>query len=123
MSYTNYAEEAMEAAVCNATPFTPPPALYLKLHIGNPGEDATANPAVETTRKLVAFAASGRPRLNTAVITWTNVAADESYTHGSLWDAATGGNPWKYGALATAKTVDQGDNFDFAIGEIASDTD
>ena len=122
MSYTNFAENAIEAALCNATAFSVGQ-LYLKLHIGDPGEDATANPAVETTRKAVTFGATGNPRLNTAIVTWTNVATTETYSYGSLWDAATGGNPWKVGPLAIAKAVNAGDSFDFAVGEIASSTD
>jgi hypothetical protein len=61
MTVANYAENKILDALFNnvslavATP-------YIKLHIGDPGEDCTANAAVETTRKLVSFgvAASGQ---------------------------------------------------------------
>lgn len=121
MSYSNFAENAIEDAVCNGVSLDVAQPLYLKLHIGDPGEDCTANPAAETTRKAVSFGApSGGTCLSDALVTWTNVAAGETYSHGSLWDAPTGGNPWKYGALTTPKVVNAGDSFDFAIGEIAS---
>lgn len=123
MSYSNFAESAIEDAICHGTTLAVPAGLYLKLHIGDPGEDCTANPAAETTRKAVTFGAeSGGVCLNSAIVAWTNVAATETYSHGSLWDAVTGGNPWKYGALTLAKAVNAGDDFSFAIGEVSSQT-
>lgn len=124
MSFTNYAENQLEDAVCNGVPLTVPNPLYLKLHIGDPGEDATANPAVETTRKAVTFGSpSGGVCQNTAEVgPWVNVAATETYSHGSLWDAPTGGNPWKYGAMVLSTSINAGNTFSFEIGEVSSQT-
>lgn len=120
MSYSNLAENAINEAICNNTPLAVAQ-LYLKLHVGDPGEDCTANPAVETTRKSVSFGASAAgTALNDALVgPWTNVAATEVYSHASLWDAAVAGNPWMYGALTIAKSIGAGDSFDFAVGEVA----
>jgi hypothetical protein len=41
-----------------------------------------------------------------------------TYTHGSIWDASTGGNMLYSGALTNAKTVDLGDNLVFSIGDV-----
>jgi len=91
-------------------------ATYLKLHIGDPGEDGTANPAVETTRKVCTFTgASTISGVGTKVSTgaeWTLVAATETYTHWSMWDASTGGNPLWYGALSANASVTAGDTFE-----------
>lgn len=91
-------------------------ATFLKLHLGDPGEDGTANPAVETTRKACTFtAASTVSTVGTKVSTgaeWTNVAATETYTHWSMWDASTGGNPLWYGALSASAAVTAGDTFE-----------
>lgn len=91
-------------------------ATYLKLHIGDPGEDGTANPAVETTRKVCTFTgASTISGVGTKVSTgaeWTLVAATETYTHWSMWDASTGGNPLWYGALSASAAVTAGDTFE-----------
>ena len=72
-----------------------PATLYVKLHIGNPGVNATANAAAETTRQsFTRDAAAAGATQNAAVIQWFNAAASETVTHLSLWDAASGGNPW-----------------------------
>jgi hypothetical protein len=90
-------------------------ATYLKLHIGNPGEDGTGNPAAETTRKEVEFevASAGSKSSTTGVsVEWTLVAATETYSHWSMWDASTGGNCLWYGALSASAAVTAGDTFE-----------
>lgn len=88
-------------------------ATYLKLHVGDPGEDGTGNPAVETTREAVSFsAASGGSKVSTATVEWTLVAATETYSHWSLWDNATAGNCLWYGALSANAAVTAGDTFE-----------
>ena len=88
-------------------------ATFLKLHIGNPGENGTGNPAVETTRKAVVFqAASGGSKASNGTVEWTLVAATETYSHWSMWDASTGGNALWYGALSANASVTAGDTFE-----------
>jgi hypothetical protein len=85
---------------------------YIKLHTGDPGEDATANAATEATRKVVTWdaAASGSIVTN-SVAEWTSVSTTETYSHWSLWDASTSGNPLWTGALSTSAAVTVGDTF------------
>lgn len=86
--------------------------VYLKLHVGNPGEDGTGNPADEDTRQAVSFSASsGGTMASSAAVTWTNVSDTETYTHWSAWDAATAGNCLWYGALSASASVAAGDTF------------
>ena len=119
MSYSNYFEDKINNAACNNVSFAVAQ-LYAKLHIGDPGEDCTANPAAETTRQAVSFAASsGGTCLSDATVTWTTVSTTETYTHGSLWDAATAGNPIGSGALTLPKSVNAGDTFDMAAGNVS----
>lgn len=88
-------------------------ATYLKLHLGDPGEDGTGSPAAETTRKAVSFGvASGGSKASTATVEWTLVAATEIYTHWSLWDDETAGNCLWYGALSANASVTAGDTFE-----------
>ena len=88
-------------------------ATYLQLHLGDPGEDGTGNPAAETTRKTVAFnAASSGSKTSTATVEWTLVAATETYSHWSLWDSSTAGNCLWYGALSANAAVTAGDTFE-----------
>lgn len=78
-----------------------PATLYVKLHLGNPGVNAIANAATETTRQsFTRDAASGGATQNAAQIQWLNYPASETITHISLWDAASSGNPWWVAARA-----------------------
>ena len=77
-----------------------PTTLYLKAHIGNPGDSGLNNAAVETTRKAVTLAApsvvvaGNYDALSSAQVQWLNVAATETWTHLSYWSAASGGTCW-----------------------------
>jgi hypothetical protein len=85
---------------------------YLQLHTGDPGEDGTANAATETTRKAVSFAsASGGSMASSGTVEWTNVAATETVSHWSLWDASTSGNCLWSGQLASSASLTAGDTF------------
>jgi len=111
MSISNYAENKLLDTIRN-TSFAVTTA-YIKLHTGDPGEDGTANAATETTRKAVSWsAASGGSMASSAVLTWTNVAATETYTHWSMWDNGSTGNCLWTGALSSSAAVTAGDTFE-----------
>lgn len=113
---TNYAENAL----LNSIPNT----LYVKLHTGDPGEDATGNAASNTTRASVTMGtATTGTRTSTSAATWTSVPAAETYSHISLWDASTGGNPYAKGALSSSKTVAIGDTFTIPSGSLSLSLD
>ena len=110
MSISNYAENALLDTL-GGTSFSVAN-TYLKLHLGDPGEDGTGNPAAETTRQAVTFgSASTGSLVSAATVTWTNVAATETVSHWSMWDAATGGNCLWYGALSSSAALQAGDTF------------
>lgn len=105
MSISNYGETQLLGTL--------PSTVYVKWHIGDPGEDGTANAAGNTTRAAATLAAaSGNSRAMSGTATWTNVSTAETYSHWSIWDAsgAAAGNCWWTGALAVSKTVAVGDN-------------
>ena len=110
MSISNYAENKLldtlgAVSFSVATPYT-------KLHLSDPGEAGTAGAAAETTRKLIGFsAAASGSMVSSATVTWTNVAATETYTHWSLWDASTAGNCLWSGAFSSSAAVTAGDTF------------
>jgi hypothetical protein len=114
---SSYAATATLNAICNNTSFavaTP----YLKLHIGAPGAAGTANPATETTRKLVSFGAGSSGAIsNDADIVWTNIAGGEDATHWSLWDASTGGNFLGSGTIS-ANAYTAGDTYTIPTGDL-----
>ena len=110
MTISNYGELAFLNTLRNTSFAVTAP--YIKLHLGDPGEDGTANPAVEATRKAVTFsAASAGSMASSATVTWTNVSTTETYSHWSLWDASTVGNCLWSGAFSSSAAVTAGDTF------------
>lgn len=94
------------------------PQSYIKLHVGTPGAAGTANPAVETTRKAISFAAAGAGAMsNDAAVQWTSVSGSEDYTHWTCWDDLTAGN-FLFSGVVTANAVLTGDTFTIPVGDI-----
>jgi hypothetical protein len=112
MSISNYAELKILEHTTGKTAWTIPSNVYVKLHTGDAGEAGTTNAASETTRKVAAWATAASGSIATsATLEWTNVAATETYTHWSLWDALTSGNCLWTGALSSSAAVTAGDTF------------
>ncbi|MEV6297847.1 hypothetical protein AB0M02_00405 [Actinoplanes sp. NPDC051861] len=92
------------------TAFTP----YLKAHTGDPGSAGTSNASAETTRKAVTYGAPSTVSTNRSMtgsaVSWTSWSAgSETISHVSEWDALTSGNFMMSGALASSKSVTNGD--------------
>lgn len=90
--------------------------IYVKLHVGDPGENGTSNASGETDRHAVTFAAaSGNTMTSTSTAPeWTNwktAHAGETITHFSLWTASTAGNCLGYGATNSPRTMAAGDHY------------
>jgi hypothetical protein len=103
--------------------WTAPPGLYVKLHTGDPGAAGTANAAGNTTRQAGTFgAAAAGAMTNTAAIVWTNLPTTETYSHVSVWDAATGGVFQWSGILPTPQAVaaNATATFTIQIGQITA---
>lgn len=112
MSISNYAELKILEHTTGKTAWTIPTNVYIKLHTGDSGEAGTNNAASETTRKVAAWATAASGSIATsATLEWTNVAATETYTHWSMWDASTAGNCLWTGALSSSAAVTAGDTF------------
>jgi hypothetical protein len=116
---SNYLENELLDHVFNNATAPAVTNVYVKLHVGDPGEDCTGNAATETDRIEATFgnAASGAVA-NDADIEWTGLAATETISHISLWDHATAGNPLVYGALTTPQDVNAGGDFTIATGDL-----
>ena len=121
---TNGATESLQWVLGQGTP-TPPAAFWVKLHIGDPGADATANPAANTERQQITWNTISSPGTasggsadadNSNNLEWTAVAATETYSHISIWDASTGGAAWYKGAMLVPVGVLAGGTFQFLIG-------
>jgi hypothetical protein len=99
-------------------------ATYVKLHVGDPGEAGTANPAANTTRQAASWAAaSGGTIATDATLTWTAVSTTELYTHISVWDASTAGNHLWNGPLTVPYQVNAGDTFTLPSGVVVATLD
>jgi len=114
---SDYLADALLDAVGNNTSFAVA-TVYVKLHVGDPSATGTANPAVETTRKSVSFAAASSGVLaSDAAVTWTNIAGSEDATFFTAWDASTSGNFLCSGTI-TANPYTAGDTFTIASGDL-----
>lgn len=106
-------------ALCRSQTWTEPAAFYVKLHTGDPGAAGAGNAATETDRQAVTFsAASGGAITNSADIEWLSVAATETVSHVSFWDASTNGNFLGSDALEDPKDLDAGDDFTIPAGDL-----
>lgn len=106
-------------ALCRSTAWTEPDAVYVQLHVGDPGAAGTSNPATETDRVQGTFGtnADAGAISNTAALTWTGVAGAEDYTHVSAWSASTDGT-FLFSGTVTANAVAAGDTFVLGIGDV-----
>jgi hypothetical protein len=112
MSISNYAELKILEHTTGKTAWTMPTNVYVKLHTSDAGEAGTTAAATEATRKVAAWATAASGAIATsATLEWTNVAATETYSHWSLWDASTAGNCLWTGALSSSAAVTAGDTF------------
>ena len=95
-------------------------AVWVQLHLGDPGSAGTSNPAAETDRVQATFgaAASSRAISNTVAVEWTNVSNTETYTWVSLWTASTSGTFLGRDDLSSSAAVTDGDTFRIPIGDL-----
>jgi hypothetical protein len=88
-------------------------AVYVKLHIGDPGAAGTANPSAVTTRNQLTWSAPAGGSMALSALAAFSMTATETITHISIWDASTAGNFITSGALAASKAVNSGDTLTF----------
>jgi hypothetical protein len=92
--------------------------VYVKLHVGDPSSNGTANPATETTRKATSFgSASAGVLTSDADVVWTNIAGSQTATFFTAWDAATSGN-FLFSGSITGNPYTAGDTFTIASGAL-----
>lgn len=105
--------------------WTMPVGSFIQMHIGDPSETGTANPAANATRKSVSWnAAAAGAATNSADIDWTTgeVTTTEVYSHFSLHDAVTAGNPIGTGTVSGG-SVTAGNAFKIAAGNLSFSLD
>lgn len=89
---------------------------WVKLHLGDPGSAGTTNPAAETSRKQLTFAAPSSGSSAATQVSWTPWASgSETISHFSVWDASTAGNFLFSGAFSVSKAMTNGDTLNATI--------
>lgn len=127
MSKSNYLENKLLDHVFGATTFTPPATLYIALYTSDPTDSDTgtevtggsyARQAVTNNTTNWPNASGGSKSNGVAIAFPAATAAWGTITHVGIRDALTGGNLLYSGALGTPKTVNNGDVFSFAAGQL-----
>lgn len=123
---SDYLENKIIESVFRGATFTLPAKLYIALHTANPtdagGNEVTSGGWPSYARQDAAkggansagwIAAADGVTKNALQLIFPvfNGVADLTVTHFSVYDALTGGNMLVYGALLTARTVQNGDVF------------
>lgn len=94
-------------------------AVWVKLHIGDPGAAGAGNVAGNTTRQQATFAASASgANASNADVVWTNVSTAETYSDVSYWTASSAGTFLGSAALTANKLVAVGDTFTIPTGSL-----
>lgn len=123
MSISSYGEDAILDAIFNAASLSVA-SRFVKLHTGDPGESGATNAAGETRRRSLSGAPAAAGTFSSVNdLVWTDVAATETYTHMSIWDASSGGNCLWTGALAAPKFVETTDTFTIPAGSLTVNID
>lgn len=106
-------------AYCRSVVYADPASFNVKLHVGDPGASGVANAAGETTRKAATFSASSGGAITTSgSLVWTTVAASETITHVSFWDALVAGTFLGSGVLSAPAIVTAGSDLTIPAGGI-----
>lgn len=119
---SDYAENELLDHVLGTGSYTMPSQVYLSLYTSNPTDADTGNEVSGDgyAREAIDFgAASGGTASNTAAITFTANGGDwGTITHIGLHDASTSGNLLWHGSLNSSRIVNDGDELEFAIGDV-----
>ena len=122
---SNYLENALLNGTLNATTYTAPTTVYVSLWTSNPNDDGSGTEVSggSYARTAVSFAtASGTSGqvLNDAVVEFPTATASWGVVGWiGINDAVSGGNLLYHTALDTAKTIDSGDIFKIATGNLS----
>lgn len=119
---SNYLENALINATLRATTFTSPAAVYVGLHTADP-TDAGSGTEVSGGSYARKSATFGAPA-NGVSATTADVTFDQAtgswgtITHIGIWDALSTGNLLYHTPLDASKTIDTGDIFKIASGNL-----
>ena len=120
---SNYLENALINATLRATTFTSPTTVYVGLYTADP-TDAGSGTEVSGgsyARTSVTFGApSNGVSTNSAAVEFPQCTSTwGTVSHIGILDASTSGNLYYHTALDSSKTIETGDVFKIAIGNLS----
>ena len=120
---SNYLEDALINATLRATTFTSPATVYVGLYTADP-TDAGSGTEVSGgsyARTSVTFGApSNGVSTNSAAVEFPQCTSTwGTVSHIGILDASTSGNLYYHTALDSSKTIETGDVFKIAIGNLS----
>lgn len=120
---SNYLENALINATLRATTFTSPATVYVGLYTSDPTD---ANTGTEVSggsyaRTAVTFGApSNGVATNSAAVEFPQCTSTwGTVSHIGILDASTSGNLYYHTALDSSKTIETGDVFKIAVGNLS----
>jgi len=121
--FSNYLENALIDAVLRNTTYTSPATVYVSLYTTDPTDADTGTEVSggSYARTAVTMGApSNGVSTNSADVTFpTATASWGTVTHIGIHDASTSGNLLFHTPLDTSKTIDSGDIFKIASGNLS----
>jgi hypothetical protein len=94
-------------------------AVYVKLHIGDPGAAGAGNASAVTTRNAITWAAPSGGSMALSTLSAFAMTTSETISHISLWDASTAGNFLESAALSSSVAVINGSSLTFSAFTLA----
>jgi hypothetical protein len=101
------------------TAFPAVAAVYMKLHIGDPGAAGAGNPAAVTTRNAITWNAPSGGSMTLLAVSGYSMTTAETITHVSFWDASTAGNFLQSAALSASQAVISGSTLNFTSATLS----
>ena len=110
------------------TAYTAPTNVYVGLHTGSPGDDASGGNEISGNgyaRKVASFASASAGSASTdATVTFDAATGNwGTISHVAIYDALTSGNLLYHGAVTTSKTIESGDTFQISSGNLTISLD
>ena len=124
--FLNLTEEKIIQAIVGAATYTAEVGTFVALHIGDPGEDGTANPSTITTRQeITSFTGAAGSRSNGNELQFPNSSGGaENITHFVLHNVVTGaGGEVMKGTLTVPQSIPDGQTGRFQIGQLTLSAD
>lgn len=106
---SSYLANALLNHAFRNTAYTPPTAIYMRGHTGDPGPAGTSNASAQTTRYATTWAAASGGAIALSNAPELVLNATETISHVSFWDAASGGNFLFSAAASVSKGGVSGD--------------